>query len=235
MVFENIFSKFRRKKSGKAGSKELRIIADYREKNSLVISNLVERDIKVTFENLHVGDFLIGDIIIERKTVRDFVSSMINKRLLYQLRGLGKHKKRILIIEGVKEEELYSDNNIADKVGIHPNAIRGFLLSIILDCQVPIIMTNNSEDTARFLEVLAKRAIKAKTPLSLRQSRSDLSTKEQLSYILEGFPNIGPTKAKKLFEEFTTLKNIFSASEDELKKTLGKRASEFKEIIERKY
>jgi len=62
-----------------------------------------------------------------------------------------------------------------------------------------------------------------------------LSKKEELQHIIEAFPNIGPVKAKKLLEKFQTLQNLFNSSEKDLEKILGKKAKEFKEIIERTY
>jgi len=56
------------------------------------------------------------------------------------------------------------------------------------------------------------------------------------SFILEGFPGIGPTTSARLFEHFGSLKNIFSASVEELVevgKIDEKKALRFKEILER--
>jgi len=48
-----------------------------------------------------------------------------------------------------------------------------------------------------------------------------------MQFILEGFPGIGPKAARKLLEKFSTLQNIFSAPQDELKKIIGKKAEIF--------
>ena len=71
---------------------------------------------------------------------------MINRRLPKQLKELGQYKERLLIVEGIDEQELYTDSE--DRIGMHPNSIRGFLLSILLKYKVPIIFTKNYEDTA---------------------------------------------------------------------------------------
>jgi len=202
---------------------KIKIISDHREKNSLVISELIHLGFQVNFEQLEVADFLVKDVAIERKTVSDFLSSMINKRLPEQLINMGQYEKKFLLIEGIEEQELYDDK---EKQGINPNAIRGFLLDIILKYQVPIIFTKNYEDTARFLAVLAKKP--DKTSESLRAKRKTRSKKEQMQYILEGFPGIGAENAKKLFKEFKSIKNIINADEEELKKIIGKKAGIFR-------
>jgi len=219
-----IFSKVREKKE-----KKPKVIMDYREKNSLVYSQLIELGIEVEIKELKVADYIVNDVAIERKTVQDFISSMLNKRLTNQLQGLQQYKNRILIIEVIDEHELYA-KGVPD-TGIHPNAIRGFLLSIILSYKTPIIFTKDSEDTARFISVLSKRQ---KKELSLNVSKKNLNKKERMQFILEGFPCIGPKTAKKLLSHFKTLRELFSASIEELTEIIGKRAEVFR-LLEEHY
>ena len=207
-----------------------KVIVDYREKNCLVPSELSRLNINVEFRELKVADYLVNEVAIERKTVSDFIGSMINRRLLNQLEGLQQYKNKLLIVEGIDEQELYTDSE--KKIGVHPNSIRGFLLSILLKHKVPILFTKNSEDTAKFISIIAKRKSKE---LSLNVSKKSLNKKEQIQFILEGFPGIGPKSAKKLLTEFKTLKNIINASEEELKEILGKKAESMKKIIEALY
>ncbi|MBU2616870.1 MAG: hypothetical protein KKB79_02715 [Nanoarchaeota archaeon] len=207
-----------------------KIIIDYREKNSLVISELMSLGLEVELTHLKVADYLVKDVAIERKTVQDFISSMINKRLANQLEELNQYKEKLLIIEGIYEKELYSDSREIN--GMHPNAIRGFIISILLKHKVPIIFTKDYKDTARFISVLAKRQAKE---ISLNVNKKSLDKKERLQFIVEGFPSIGPKSAKKLLEKFKTLKGITNASEEELKEVLGKKAEIVKKLIEEEY
>ena len=84
----------------------------------------------IEFKELKVADYIVKGTAIERKTVNDFISSMINKRLLKQLEELQQYESRLLVIEGIDEQDLYTDSK--DLTGMNPNAIRGFLLSILL-------------------------------------------------------------------------------------------------------
>jgi len=226
----DIFSKKSSIKNNQHKTKlpEEKIIIDYREKNSLVNIQLQKIGFEIEFRELKVGDYIVKDVVIERKTISDFINSMINKRLLKQLEELQQYKNKLLIIEGISEKDLYNDENYS----INPNAIRGFLLSILLKHKIPIIYTKNSEDTARFISVLSK---KKSTTISLKANKKNLSKNEQLEFILEGFPGIGPKKAKLLLKKFGTLQNIILAPTEELEKILGKRASVISEILERKY
>tara|TARA_Y100000310_G_scaffold129802_1_gene128973 strand:- start:1671 stop:2480 length:810 start_codon:yes stop_codon:yes gene_type:complete len=232
---ENIFSTTPTKT--KQPNPKTPIIIDTREKQSLVASHLAEQNANIKFEKLEIGDYLISNIGIERKTFSDFISSMLNKRLQEQLINLKKYPKHFLIIEGWNqntERELTNNyrashdgweggtNSLSDpkkfaNFKIHPNAIRGMLLSIILDFNIPIIFTQDEKDTATFLLLITKKFEKTPTPLSLRPSKTPQSLKQQKQFILEGFPGIGPTISKQLLDSFPSLEKIFTASREQLK------------------
>jgi Fanconi anemia group M protein len=154
---------------------------------------------------------------------------MINKRLINQLKELQQYPKRLLIIEGLDEQELYAERNISS---LHPNAIRGFLLSILLSYNVPIIFSKDYKDTAQFILLLAKRKAR---PASLNVNKRFLDNNERLQFILEGFPGIGPQTAKKILNKYKSLKNIANVEEEELKKLIGKKAEIFKKILNFEY
>ena len=206
----------------------MKTIADLHEKNSLVASELISLGVEVSFQHLKVADYLIGEVAIERKTISDFINSMINKRLLRQLEELKQYGKKILIIEGLDEQELYND----EPEGMHGNAIRGMLLHTILEANCPIIFTKNYEDTAKFLFLIARRMEKTKTPFSLHAKKKARNFKEQKQYILESFPGIGPVTAKKLLKKFKTISDILNASDEELKDILKSKTESFKKIVE---
>lgn len=71
--------------------------------------------------------------------------------------------------------------------------------------------------------------------MSTRAVKKTKNKKEQMQYILEGFPSIGPKTARKLLEKFSSIKNISNASEEELKKTIGKKGEIIKNLIEDHY
>lgn len=224
--FLNIFSK-KPLKIKKEISKP-KIIIDYREKNSLVVSSLIKLGFHTELKELKVADYILNNIAIERKTISDLHSSMINKRIFNQIEELKQYKNRLIIIEGLENKELYNDYQLN---GINPNATRGFLLSLTLKHNIPIIYTKNPFDTAKFIEVLSKKKQKEN---SLNVTKKNLTKKEQQQFILESFPNIGPKKAKKLLEKFSTLQNIFNTPQEELQETIGKKAEIFK-ILKEKY
>jgi|TARA_B100001971_G_C18164281_1_gene523246 Fanconi anemia group M protein len=222
MPFHNIFSKLKSKKKKNKSKKVPIIIADVHEKNSLVISELqANKQINLEVKSLKIGDYMIGKTIIERKTVQDFISSMLNKRLFIQLKQMQKYNQQILILEGDLQSAFIK------KTKLNPNSIRGFILSILTSNQIPIIMTSDYEDTANYLIILAKQQLKPKTDFTFHK-RIPRTIKEQKNYILESFQGIGPATAKKLLKRFKTIKNIINAQPEQLKELIGKKSEIFK-------
>lgn len=220
----NIFSE-KIPKTKKALPKE-KIIIDYRERNSLVASELINLGLGIEFKELKVADYIVKNIAIERKTVTDFLISMIKGRLLNQIEELKQYEDKLLIIEGISEKEIYNDDN---HLGINANSIRGFLLSILLKHKIPIIFTKDSEDTAKFILILSKKK-ERESPLNIK--KKSLNKKERLQFIIESFPGLGPKTAKKLLERFKTIKKIINTPLEDLNKVIGKKAEIFKLINE---
>ena len=157
---------------------------------------------------------------------------MMNKRLSKQLEELQQYEKRLLIVEGFEDRFLYSEEDYEKTdEGVHPNAIRGFLLSILLKYKVPIVYTKNENDTAKFILTLSKKKEKE---ASLNVNKKSLTKKERLQFILEGFPGIGPKTARKILENFKTLKGVLNAPLEEIEKLIGKKAEIFR-IVDEKY
>ena len=215
MPLLNIFKKSSKKEVKKKSS----IVVDIHEKNSLVPSELVNLGIEIDFKPLKVGDYLINKTSIERKTLSDLEGSIMSKRIVEQIKNLKQYKIPILIVEGQ-----------IDKARMNKNAIRGFILSTMINQGVLVIMTKDSEDTASYLATLVKQQSKISSEITLH-GRIPKTFEEQKQYVLESFPEIGPKTAKKLLKNFNSLLNIFQASEQELFPFLRGKTLEFKKLI----
>ena len=216
------------------------IIVDQRERSSGIIKELTKKDIKIEIRQLVIADFVIQtkdsegkiiDVGIERKTINDFLNSIIDKRLITQLIALKENfQLPLLVIEG--SENIYSLRNF------HPNSIRGMLASIAIDFQIPILFTRNLKDTAALLVIMAKRLEKPIKNISLLKKRKPLTLKEQQEYLIESLPGIGPTLSKSLLKRFKTVKRVINAKESRLikiKKLGPKKIQEIKKVVESEY
>ncbi|MEF2930736.1 DEAD/DEAH box helicase [Methanobrevibacter smithii] len=207
------------------------VFADTREGNSKVIRHLSEMEIDVKVQAMAVGDYQVSDeVVIERKTAKDFVDSIVDKRLFKQARSLMEEFKRPLII--LEGDDLYNGM-------INPNAIRGSIASIALDFGISIIPTRNAQDTAAMIKRIAIREQSGeKTPIQIRTDKKPVNLWEQQLFIIESLPNIGPVNAKNLLEHFGTVANIINASESQLQEVEGigkKTATNIRKVVDSKY
>ena len=207
------------------------VYADSREGNSKVIRHLSEMEIDVKVQSMAVADYQVSDeVAIERKTAKDFVDSIIDKRLFKQARELSEEfKKPLMILEG---DDLYAGM-------VNANAIRGSIASIALDFGISIIPTRNAQDTAAMIKRIAVREQNGeRTPVQIRTDKKPVSLLEQQLFIVESLPNIGPVNAKNLLEHFGTVGRIINASEKELQEVEGignKTAENIRKVVDSKY
>jgi ERCC4-related helicase len=210
------------------------IYVDSRERNSSVAKQLESMGAIIKIKQLEVGDYVLTDeIVCERKTIEDFLESMIDGRLFQQAEKMNSnYSAPFIIIEG-RSEDIYSTRNI------HKNAIIGALTTLALNNKIPVFFTSGERETAEFIYVTAKREQLGKDKnIRLRVGRKKNSLAEQQQYVVESFPMVGPQLAKALLTKFGSLKKIANATEKELQKTenLGeKKAKAIKKVIESEY
>jgi ERCC4-related helicase len=207
------------------------ILADHREKDNRIVKELIDLGISVKTEQLYSADYLVsGRVGVELKKVPDFVASIVDGRLLEQVRDLKKNfEKAIVIIEG--EEDIYSIRKV------HANAIRGMLAAIVLDFGVPVLYTKSPKDTASLLAVMAKREQDKNRDFSYHAAKPR-TIKEQQEFIVSSFPGMGVNTSRLLLENFKTIKKLVNASEKELLEIKGigdKTTQSLLEIFEREY
>lgn len=190
------------------------IRVDDRETSSRVVGILSDMGASLQLGRLPSGDYAIGDrILIERKTSRDFVDTLVERDLLGQLRELATSAPRpVLIIEG---GDLYAIRDI------HPNAIRGTLAAIAVDLGISILFSKDEEDTAQMLLVLMRREEGGDRERALPAKRQGHAPREQQEVVIASFPEIGLKNARALLERFGSVRAVVDATEEELRSVRG--------------
>ena len=198
-----------------SNTKNLKIIVDNREYRSNVIRYLSGKEVDIESQQLDVGDYVLSSRIgVERKKVDDFLYSLIEGKLFFQLRRLrDAYSRPVLVLEG---EGLLTKRNISH------NAIFGSLVSTIVDFGIPIITTSSPRETADLLFVMANREQKqGNKAVAIRGEKWSMSTPEQQQFIIEGLPNVSAVLAKRLLQSFGNVKAIVNASEEDLCEVQG--------------
>lgn len=186
------------------------IVCDYREKE--VIRHLKKLGAVVNEKGLEVGDFVCSKrVCIERKTHADFIGSIIDGRVFEQAENLRKNfKKPIVIIEG------YSNRRINE------NALKAATASLLIDFNVSILTTKNPIDTAKTIFWIAKREqFEKKVEIGIKVGKKPKEMKRLQEFIVAGIPGISLILAKRLLKKFGSVKKVFTAEEDELRKVKG--------------
>jgi DNA excision repair protein ERCC-4 len=187
------------------------ILIDNREKDSGIPELLKNKGIPILFENLEIGDYIIGDLIIERKTSKDFIASVFDGRIFQQTNKITSYtNKAILLIEGNLNNEIeYLKNK---------NSIYGTLLVLALSYNLKIVYSSDIKESANILEIIYKHGkyYKIEKFLLIKQKRIPNNTYQQQLNIISSIPHIGEKYAERLLKNFKTIKNIINASPQEL-------------------
>ena len=215
-------------------NEQLTVYVDHREAASGIVKLLKRNGCFIKPMQLETADFVLSDAVaVERKTVSDFLQSMIDGRLFGQLVKMKtNYESPLLIVEG-RVEELFTERNI------HKNAIWGALSSVALDYGIPVLFTQNTQETAELLIVIAKREQLGKSrDIRLRVGRKNLPLPEMQRYVIESLPMVGPRMAKALLEKFGSIREIVNCDQKDLMKVenLGeKKARAIKKLVRAKY
>ncbi|MFQ6060299.1 MAG: ERCC4 domain-containing protein [Thermoplasmata archaeon] len=183
------------------------IIADVHEPKRIV-ERLRELGAEVEIKRITPGDYVIGGMGFERKTVRDFFSSLIRKRLFDQVLRLKECYPLVgLVVEGdISQLSEYQN----------PGAFWGAFLAITLDEGIPIFFASDYRQTAHFLYIAERRQRAGGSDYGLRHKPKLMTVEDQQLFFLEGFPNVGQKLARNLLEEFGSLRKVMNAREKDL-------------------
>jgi Fanconi anemia group M protein len=161
---------------------------------------------------LPVGHVEIGPVVlVERKTVSDFVLSLEDRRLFRQLAALSRASRRpLLIVEG--EDAL-------DAGALDPLALRGVLLTVTVGFRVPMLRTSSVADTAIHIAHIARQ--EARRAARRATDDSPPGRIRAAIAVLAAIPGVGDWRARRLLESFGSLRGVFEAGEEELAGTPG--------------
>ncbi|MFC7224627.1 DEAD/DEAH box helicase [Halalkalicoccus sp. GCM10025322] len=213
----------------------IEIVADQRELDSTIARDLSTREeVGVRLETLEVGDYVLSDrVAVERKSVADFLDTLVggDRSVFEQVGDMARHYDRpVVIVEG---ERLYEERNV------HPNAIRGALASLAIDFGASVLRTQDENDTAELLAVIAGREQRtADREVQVHGRKSSKTLAEQQEYVVGAIADIGPVTARSLLEHFGSVESTLTASEDDLLDVAGVgevTASRIREVVASTY
>jgi|GEM_PF-171954 len=199
----------------------IEIVADDRERSSGLLeafSALEHASVRV--ERLVLGDYLIdGMLLVERKTLSDLIVSIVDGRLFSQACRLADSDLLTLfLLEG---NGLSGNGKYFANTKMRREAVQGALLNMTLYLGIPMLRSTGPEESARLMLYAARqgRAI-AQNALPRRGKRAKGKRAVQ-SRILQGLPQVGPERAKRLLDHFGSVEKALTAEAQELREVEG--------------
>ena len=203
------------------------ILIDIREDSNL--SRAVERhaklaNIKTQKQHLEVGDYVIGNICIEAKSVEDFLASVRNKRVFNQLGNIEDAYERpfLLVYGNLSTVGSYLNHTRTNIPGWREKLRKmflGALSSIALNTKVKTNWLLDADSAAQFIVACAYHANKdlKLTKMLPKKTRTD-DVRVDLLCCIRG---VSETKARNLLEVHSSLLEISMQDVKTLSKVEG--------------
>jgi len=132
------------------------IIADTREQEPYAFGSACVVTVR---RALAAGDYSVEGleeiVAVERKTVEDFVKTVIRERERFdrELEKLATYTAACVVVEGSLSDIL--DANY--RTGAHPNSILGAAIAIIVDRKIPVFFAGDRQAARTFVEAYLLR------------------------------------------------------------------------------
>jgi DNA excision repair protein ERCC-4 len=210
-----------------------RVVADEREKASGVPEELSKLNVRVYFSRLPVADYVLNpEMAVERKSVRDLVSSVYDSRLFYQAAKISAaYAKPFLLVEGDSKEVETLTKNL--------RSFYGAIANVTVAYGLRILYTANPRETAMAIaELLTHARAKPLARIPSEVPPKSKSVPRQQLYLVASMPGVGRKLAEKLLSKYGTPRRVMSLTAGELAMTQGigwKKAEKIKEMMDTKF
>ena len=214
-----------------------RVVVDVREFRSSLPSLLHGRSMIVVPCMLTVGDYVLSPTIcVERKSVRDLISSFKNGRLFNQAETMLQHYKHpMLLIEFDHNKSFtldpFADHTTTMTTASNPSDLQSRLVLLTLAFpRLKVIWSSSPYQTAEIFEELKKNQdepdpIKAvQIGLNVGEDPSDQSFNQTPHDMLRAVPGITSKNMSRITLEVGNLLEVSNLEEDELDVMVGKEA-----------
>jgi Fanconi anemia group M protein len=214
-----------RKVSEKRGQKSLGLFRKDLEQEGpvLVVSprigsaglqtSLADLGYSTDVRDLENADVIVSNrVAVAVRTVDQFIDGISDGSILASLAKM-KHEylHPILIVQGAPEGDGGQAGNAA---------VYDALSAILSEFHMPVLSTNNANETASAIRSLEKQEM-AKHAKDGRTMQTTLDVPSRQMFLVQGLPNVSATLAQRLLEKFGSVKGIADANVEELMQVDG--------------
>ena len=189
---------------------------DDRESQGPIVALLqLSPEFRVTVTRLKLGDYLVDSrLLFERKTMPDLVSAIISGRLFTQaLRLAATSLRPAIVLEGTVHDLAES--------GMRWESIQGALVTVTLFFCIPLLRTRTPEETVRTMLYAAQQGQAYAMGALPRPGYRPRGKQARQLFILQGFPGVGPGRARRLLARFGSVEGVVRAGTEELRSVHG--------------
>jgi DNA excision repair protein ERCC-4 len=205
-----------------------RLSVDHSERHSALLEAARRSSVfDVRMVRLGAGDYLIDDeVLVERKTIGDFVASLVDGRLFPQTARLAHSRYRsLLLIEGPRS---------TSTPDVHPHAVEGAVVSLAAMWRLPVLHSSEPEHSLLILRLLADQVTRSHQPVLRRFDRKPKRHASRRLFVLQGLPGVGPAIASRLLDRFGSIERVVGADVSALAEVRGigpKKAALIRELV----
>ena len=127
---------------------KLTILVDDREGVDLV-TPLTKLGVECMITRLSCGDYVCGDVVIERKTISDFCLSIIDGRLINQVEKMKEAFKHKYILISGKITEKESE--------INEKCVLGKIVSLVIKHKINVLLFDNDNQVSWVIKRIFER------------------------------------------------------------------------------
>lgn len=160
---------------------------------------------------LPIGDIVVGDFIIERKSINDLYTSIIKGNLFEQLRHMREFLKenecaKIMLL--IEKGKLLEEN----KRYYYMWNLDMIMLNALDEFNIPVKISDNVYDTVKFINSLVSYTNNNKEIIKkVRGFKRKYSLHDKKKYVLMGFETIGDVTSDKILNKYSTLMEYFES------------------------
>tara|TARA_R110000744_G_scaffold375_3_gene1420 strand:+ start:19471 stop:20145 length:675 start_codon:yes stop_codon:yes gene_type:complete len=199
---------------------------DSRENSDL--SDAVERLCGTMFVDcekkwLEVGDYVIGDVCIEAKSIEDFIMSAMNKRIWNQVDNMDRCFKNTFVViygevaEGMMKARKYNQHFTIK--GMHNKFFSSFG-RIALDTDTKPILVSTHKEAAKIIVTIAKMQPHDRPVIRPTVMKRVVSHDIRIN-ALTSIKGVSEKKAKELLKNFGSIMEIGEVKPAEIAKLKG--------------
>ena len=183
-----------------------------RLEGTLLHEGLTKAGFSVRTANLESADIIVSERIgVTIRSVEEFITGMSDGSLFSSLaKARQQFLHPILVVQGPPEGKGVEAGNAA---------IFDALGSLLSEFRMPVLSTNDAEETVAALKALQRQEMERTD--SGRAIQTTLAGDDRQMFLVQGLPNVSATLAQRLLERFGSVKGIANAAPDQLMEVDG--------------